>query len=32
MIAHRLTTVMNCDIIFYMEEAKLLNREAPPNC
>ncbi|HOF80111.1 MAG: ABC transporter ATP-binding protein [Bacteroidales bacterium] len=26
MIAHRLTTVMNCDIIFYMEEGKIVDQ------
>jgi len=26
MIAHRLTTVMNCDIIFFMEEGKILDQ------
>jgi len=26
MIAHRLTTVMNCDIIFYMEEGKVVDQ------
>jgi ATP-binding cassette, subfamily B, bacterial PglK len=26
MIAHRLTTVMNCDIIFYMEEGKIIDQ------
>ena len=26
MIAHRLTTVMNCDVIFYMEEGKIIDQ------
>jgi len=26
MIAHRLTTVMNCDIIFYMEDGKIVDQ------
>jgi ATP-binding cassette, subfamily B, bacterial PglK len=30
MIAHRLTTVMNCDTIFYMDEGKIVDQGTYP--